>query len=185
MTEEIAGLLGFLTQEFNPQLPEQLLRYHGAIAQAGTRESAHRGAAIPGRTQGPMGRLYDEISSFLELIEKNTRSLLKRTQTLKQNRDHRRYAERVREARILMEEYIEPLNKIVDLSDSNSIVSLLREISRRLNLDRFANHPPSVQNAYDQLEQLLRQVNGRLQRQSDIIRRGSPPSWNASGAKAR
>ncbi len=168
------GYLGFLTQEFKPLLPEQLRRYHASIQDIYDR-------LIRGKELAPdqrilrLGHLYDEVRSFLDKIVTNTGSLLQRTQELKMNREQQRYAERVREARILIEEYIDPLNSIVDLGDANSTASLLGQIAHGINRDRFGNHPPSVLDAYEQLDQLLRQVNGLLQREANIIRRELTP----------
>ncbi len=174
ITEEIMAYLGFLTQEFKPLLPEQLRRYHTSIEDIYDRLMGGKTLSSEQRILR-LGHLYDEVRSFLDKISANTVSLLQRTQELKVNRDQRQYAERVREARILIEEYIDPLNSIVDLNDANSIAALLGMVGRGINRDRFASYPPSGLDAYEQLDQLLRQVNGVLQREANVIRRELTP----------
>jgi hypothetical protein len=119
--------------------------------------------------------LYNEIHSLLDNVTNNTYTLLKRTQRLKVNRQQLTYAARVKEARLLIDQYIVPLNRIVDLNDANSIATLLQNIAKKINLDRMAAYSPSVIERYELVDGLLRQVNGKLQREADVIRRELTP----------
>ncbi len=173
LTEEVAGFLGFLIKEFRPLLPEQLQRYHRSI------EEVYRKVIVPDLTDSKrilrLRHLYDEVQRFLDQIENNTATLLRRTQRLKADRDGQSYAHRLREARLLIEEYIEPINGIIDLNNTESIASLLVEVGRRINRDSMRSHAPAVLDWYGQTNLLLRTVNGFLQRQSDVIRRELTP----------
>ncbi|WP_020535599.1 50S ribosomal protein L7ae [Lewinella cohaerens] len=174
LAEEVGAYLGFLMQEFKPLLPEQLRRYHTSIQDV--YELLTIRPDLEDKTRSlRLEHLYNEVQSFLDNVTNNTYTLLKRSQRLKVNRQQMTYSERVKEARLLIEQYIDPLNQIVNLNDANSIASLLQNIGRDINLDRMANYPPSVIERYEQLDNLLRQVNTRLQRESDVIRRELTP----------
>lgn len=174
LAEEVGAYLGFLMQEFKPLLPEQLRRYHTSIQDV--YELLTIRPNLDDKTRSlRLEHLYNEVQSFLDNVTNNTYTLLKRSQRLKVNRQQMTYSERVKEARLLIEQYIDPLNRIVNLNDANSIASLLQNIGREINLDRMASYPPSVIERYEQLDNLLRQVNTRLQRESDVIRRELTP----------
>jgi len=174
LAEEVGAYLGFLMQEFKPLLPEQLRRYHTSIQDV--YELLTIRPNLDDKTRSlRLEHLYNEVQSFLDNVTNNTYTLLKRSQRLKVNRQQMTYSERVKEARMLIEQYIDPLNRIVNLNDANSIASLLQNIGSEINLDRMANYPPSVIERYEQLDNLLRQVNTRLQRESDVIRRELTP----------
>jgi hypothetical protein len=174
LAEEVGSYLGFLMQEFKPLLPEQLRRYHSSIQDM--YELLVMRKKLDDKTRSlRLEHLYNEVQSFLDNVTNNTYTLLKRSQHLKVNRQQMPYSERVREARLLIEQYIDPLNRIVDLNDANSIAFLLQSIGRNINLDRMHDYPPSVIERYEQLDNLLRQVNVRLQRESDVIRRELTP----------
>ncbi|PHI18585.1 hypothetical protein CEQ90_17345 [Lewinellaceae bacterium SD302] len=174
LTEEVAAYLGFLIQEFKPLLPEQLRRYHNSIDDMFTMLYLRKDMDDKTRALR-LEHLFNEVQSFLDNVTNNTYTLLRRSQQLKVNRQQFTYAERVKEARLLIEQYIVPLNRIVDLNDANSIATLLQNIGRRINQDRFINYPPSIIERYELLDNLLRQVNGRLQREGDVIRRELTP----------
>lgn len=174
MADQVGNYLGFLTQEFKPMLPEQLRRYHGSIRDLFSLLNLSRDMDDDTRALR-LERLYDEIQSFLDNVTNNTYTLLKRTQRLKANRRQLTYAERLREANQLIVRYIDPLTQIVNLHDEKSIASLLQKIGRDINLDRLGTHAPTVTDRYEQLDSLLRQVNGHLLREADVIRRELMP----------
>ena len=173
LSDEVAGFLGFLVQEFRPLLPEQLQRYRTSIE--GLFDKLSRGKVADDRRIEHIRQLYTEVQQFLDQIANNTASLLSRTQRLKANHERLPYAERLREARLLIEEYIEPLNRIVDLRNANSLASLLADIGRRINRYRMEDHSARITEWYEQLDGLLRRVNEDLLREADIIRRELSP----------
>lgn len=174
MVEQVGSYIGFLTKEFKPMLPEQLRRYHGSISDLYSLLNVQRN--IDDMTRAlRLERLYDEIQSFLDSVTNNTYTLLKRTQRLKINRRQLTYAQRLREAKQLITNYIDPLTNIVALGNDNSIASLLRDISRKINLDRLDGHAPTVLNRYQQLDDLLRTVNRRLLAEAATISRELTP----------
>ncbi len=170
LAEAVGEYLGFLMQEFKPLLPEQLQRYHTSIRDLFDLMHQRKEQADSIRILR-LEHLYNEVLSFLDNVTNNTYSLLKQSQRLKVNRKQLSYSERLLEARRLIEQYIDPLTNIVNLGDANSLASLLQEIGRAINLERMAAHSPAVLDRYEQLDQLLRQVNRRLQQEGDVIRR--------------
>lgn len=170
LAEAVGEYMGFLMQEFKPLLPEQLQRYHTSIRDLFDLMHQRKEQADSIRILR-LEHLYNEVLSFLDNVTNNTYSLLKQSQRLKVNRKQLSYSERVLEARRLIEQYIDPLTNIVNLTDANSLASLLQDIGRAVNLERMAAHSPALLDRYEQLDQLLRQVNRRLQQEGDVIRR--------------
>lgn len=170
LAEAVGDYLGFLMQEFKPMLPEQLQRYYTSIHDIYDLMALRKDPSDSMRILR-LEHLYNEVLSFLDNVTNNTYSLLKQSQRLKVNRKQLSYNERVQAARQLIEQYIDPLTNIVNLNDANSLASLLQEIGRSINLERMGTHSPAVLDRYEQLDQLLRQVNKRLQQEGDIIRR--------------
>lgn len=171
LTEAVGAYLGFLMQEFKPLLPEQLQRYYTSINDIFELLELKRTTTSNGMHLQRLEHLHNEILSFLDNVTNNTFTLLKKTQRLKANRQQLTYAQRLTEARQLIEQYINPLTNIVNLNNKESLAALLNRIGKAINLERMAPHPPSILDRYEQLDQLLRQVNRRLQHEGDTIRR--------------
>jgi len=170
LTEAVRQFLGFLLNEFKPLLPAQLRRYQISLGDLfGLLQTTP--ASQEDLLLERQEHLYDEILSFLDNVAGNTSQLLRKTQRLKSNKRQLSYPERVHQARHLIEHYIQPLNQILNHQNENSITRLLWRMGERMILEKIATHSPTIQERYEQLDDLLRSANEHLLRQSRIITR--------------
>lgn len=171
LNEPVRAFLAFLISEFKPLLPSELEKYRTSFSELYTAVQE-----IPEEGEQPilleqLEALYDEVQRFLENVENNTGQLLRETQHLKANKDKMEYGERIRRARHLIEYYIAPLNSILDLQHSESIASLLGQISAYANRERLVHGYQLARDRFGQLHELLRGGNERILRQSRILSR--------------
>lgn len=170
LTERVAGFLSFLLNEFRPLLPAQINRFYQSLLDLFNLIQSNpdtEGTLLADRLE----QLYNEVLRLDDNVSGNTAQLLKETEALKTKKRHLEYRERVRRARHLIEHYVEPLNRILDLQHPQSVASLLQTIQRYANMARLGDYPPHILDRFEQLHRLLYQVNGGLLRQSGIIAR--------------
>ena len=170
LNEPVRAFLAFLISEFRPLLPSELEKYRTSFSQLfnAIRECPEGEQPI---LLEQLETLYDEVQRFLENVENNTGQLLRETQQLKANKDKMEYGERIRRARHLIEYYIAPLNSILNLQHSESIASLLGELSAYANRERLGHSYQQARDRFGQLHELLRGGNDRILRQSRILSR--------------
>ena len=168
--EPVRGFLALLLNEFKPLLPEELAKYRSAFRSLFERIQEYRDGDILILAER-LDAFYQELLQFLENVESNTSQLLRNSQYLKANKGEMAYSERVRQARHLIEHYIEPLNRILDVKRKDSIANLLNGISAYLNVERF-NHPHSgIRQRLERLHELLRDAERKILRQSHVVTR--------------
>jgi len=168
--EPVRGFLALLLNEFKPLLPEELAKYRSAFRSLFERIQEYRDGDILILAER-LDAFYQELLEFLENVESNTSQLLRNSQYLKANKGEMTYSERVRQARHLIEHYIEPLNRILDVKRKDSIANLLNGISAYLNVERF-NHPHSgIRQRLERLHELLRDAERKILRQSHVVTR--------------
>jgi len=170
LNEPVRAFMGFLLNEFKPLLPEELKKYHLGFSGLfdRIRESVEGDILILAER---LDAIYLEVQQFLENIESNTSQLLKASQHLKANKSDYAYSERIRRARHMIEYYIEPLNRILDVQEEGSIANLLNQVSRFVNIQRFDHPHAGIRTRFDRLHELLRNVDRQILRQSHIITR--------------
>jgi hypothetical protein len=170
INEPVRGFLAFLLNEFKPLLPEELTKYRQAFLELFKRIQAFRDDDILILAER-LDAFYQELQEFLENVESNTSQLLRNSQYLKANKGEIPYSERVRRARHLIEYYIEPLNRILDVQKKQSITNLLNQVSAYVNVERF-NHPHTgIRQRFERLHELLREAEARILRQSHVVTR--------------
>ena len=170
VNEPVRTFLAFLLNEFKPLLPEELTKYRQAFRELFQRIQAFRDDDILILAER-LDAFYQELQEFLENVESNTSQLLRNSQYLKANKGEIPYSERVRRARHLIEYYIEPLNRILDVQKKQSITNLLNQVSAYVNVERF-NHPHSgIRQRFERLHELLRDAEARILRQSHVVTR--------------
>jgi hypothetical protein len=170
LNEPIRAFFGFLLNEFKPLLPEELKKYHLGFSSLFERiqESTEGDILILAER---LDAFYLEVQQFLENIDSNTGQLLKASQQLKANKADYSYSDRIRRARHMVEYYIEPLNRILDVQQDNSIANTLNQVSRFINIQRFEHPHAGIRTRFDRLHDLLRDVDRQIIRQSHIITR--------------
>lgn len=170
INEPVRGFLAFLLNEYKPLLPEELTKYRQAFRELFERMQDLNGQDILILAER-LDAFYQELQEFLEHVERNTGQLLRSSQHLKANKGEMAYAERVRQARHLIEYYIEPLNRILDVKKKASIANLLNQVSAYVNVQRFSHPHSGIRLRFERLHELLRESEGRILRQSHVVTR--------------
>ncbi len=162
------NLIEFILSEFKPMLPETIEKYHVSIAELFRKIKDN----IKGDKVILNQRLTDlafEIRAFYEMVEKNTISLLNETRELKANVKKIDYREKIVRASRWIDEYIIPLNKILDINHSASIANKLYDISEFSNKHRLVCDDENTRVLFEKLYFQMIQVNDNLLRQSKIL----------------
>jgi hypothetical protein len=162
------NLIEFILSEFKPMLPETIEKYHSSIGELfrKIREQINGDKVI---LNSRLSELANEIRAFYEMVEKNTLSLLNETRELKANVKKIDYREKIVRASRWIDEYIIPLNKILDINHSASIANKLYDISEYSNKYRLNFDEESSRILFEKLYFQLIQVNDNLLRQSKIL----------------
>ncbi len=162
------NLIEFILSEFKPMLPETIEKYHVSIAELyrKIRENINGDKVILNQR---INELSNEIRSFYEMVEKNTISLLNETRELKANVKKVDYREKIIRASRWIDEYILPLNKILDINHSASIANKLYDVSEFSNKYRLNFDDENTRVNFEKLYFQLIQVNDNLLRQSKIL----------------
>jgi hypothetical protein len=149
-------------------LPETIEKYHVSISELfrKIKENINGDKVILNQR---LTELANEIRTFYEMVEKNTISLLNETRELKANVKKIDYREKIVRASRWIDEYIIPLNKILDINHSASIANKLYDISEYSNKYRLNCDDESTRVLFEKLYFQLIQVNDNLLRQSKIL----------------
>ena len=161
-------LFEFIHQQFKPLLPEEIEHFGEAIKtlflkiKEGINEDKN---ILLERIEA----LSNQIKKFTNAVVNNTKSLLAESKELKANNKKIDYQEKIQKARYLIENYISPLNTILDVNHSQSIYNELLNISQFTNVKRFDYIDESIRREFEKLYHLLRQVVKDLNLQSIIL----------------
>jgi len=118
--------LSHLFSDFSLPLHESVDKYRISIANYYTQliqEKEHN------KVNDLINSLVGEIEEFSEIIEKRTQQLLKETRELKANLSQIDYLERVKKSTYWIDNYIVPLNDILERENPHSIYQELTRIS--------------------------------------------------------
>ncbi|MBA3707039.1 MAG: hypothetical protein H0W84_14385 [Bacteroidetes bacterium] len=162
------NLIEFILSEFKPMLPETIEKYHVSISELFRKIREN----INGDKVTLSQRLNDlaiEIRSFYEMVERNTASLLHETRELKANVKKIGYREKIVRASRWIDEYILPLNKILDINHAASIANKLYDVSEYSNKYRLNFDDENTRIQFEKLYFQLIQVNDNLLKQSKIL----------------
>ena len=162
------NLIEFILSEFKPLLPETIEKYHVSISELfrKIKENINGDKVILNNRLSEVG---NEIRAFYEMVEKNTISLLNETRELKANVKKVDYREKIIKASRWIDEYILPLNKILDINHNASIANKLYDISEFSNKYRLNFDDEGTRILFGKLYFQLIQVNDNLLRQSKIL----------------
>lgn len=162
------NLIEFIICEFKPLLPETIEKYNSSISKL--YQNIVEG--IDGDTQILKLRVTElgtEIKAFFELVERNTVGLLKETRVIKANVEKIDYREKIIRASRWIEEYIVPLNRILDVNHSESVANKLHTIGQFVNTKRLSFADEQLRLQFEQLYHLIISINDGLLKQSKII----------------
>lgn len=161
-------LFEFIHQQFKPLLPEEIEHFGQAIRTLFIRikEGVNDDKNI---LLERIEALSNQIKKFTNAVVNNTKSLLSESKELKANNKKIDYQEKIHKARYLIENYITPLNSILDVNHSQSIYNELLNVSQFSNVKRFDYIDESIRREFEKLYHLLRQVGKDLNTQSVIL----------------
>ncbi|MBI3233581.1 MAG: hypothetical protein HYZ42_06000, partial [Bacteroidetes bacterium] len=151
-----------------PLLPETIEKYNSSISKLYQKIVE----GIDGDTQILKLRVTElgtEIKAFFELVERNTIGLLKETRIIKANVEKIDYREKIIRASRWIEEYIVPLNRILDVNHSESVANKLHTIGQFINTKRLSFADEQLRLQFEQLYHLIISINDGLLKQSKII----------------
>lgn len=161
-------LFEFIHQQFKPLLPEEIEHFGEAIRTLflKIKEGINDDKNI---LLERIEALSNQIKKFTNAVVNNTKSLLTESKELKANNKKIDYQEKIQKARYLIENYISPLNTILDVNHSQSIYNELLNVSQFTNVRRFDYADESIRREFEKLYHLLRQVAKDLNLQSVIL----------------
>lgn len=162
------NLIEFIINEFKPLLPETIEKYNSSISKLYQKIVE----GIDGDTQISKLRVTElatEIKAFFELVERNTIGLLKETRVIKANVEKIDYREKIIRASRWIEEYIVPLNRILDVNHSESVANKLHTIGQFVNTKRLSFADEQLRLQFEQLYHFIISINDGLLKQSKII----------------
>lgn len=162
------ALLQFVLNEFKPMLPETIEKYNFSISQlyGKIQENIDKEKEVLAASINDMAL---EISQFNDMIEKNTTALLAETRKLKANLEKIDYREKVIRASRWIEEYIIPMNRILDINHSNSISNKLYELAHFANHRRLIHPDENIRTKFENLYSQLIHTNDGLLREAKIL----------------
>lgn len=160
-------LFEFVLQQFKPLLPEEIEKFGQSIRTLFLeikKESNDKNLLL-----ARIEALSKEINQFKNAVTNNTISLLNESRELKANTRKIEYQEKVKKARYLIDNYIIPLNNILDVNHSQSIYIELLSISQFSNNKRFDYTDEGIRRQFEKLYNLLRQIEKDISKQSNIL----------------
>ncbi len=162
------ALLEFVLNEFKPMLPETIEKYNFSISQlfGKIQENIEKEKEVLSASINDMAL---EISQFNNMIEKNTTALLAETRKLKANLEKIDYREKVIRASRWIEEYIIPMNRILDINHTNSISNKLYELAHYANHRRLIHPDENIRTKFENLYSQLIHTNDGLLREAKIL----------------
>ncbi len=161
-------LFKFIHQQFKPLLPEEIEQFGLSIRTLflKIKEGINQDKNI---LLERIEALSNQIKNFTNSVVNNTKSLLTESKELKANHKRVDYQAKIHKARYLIENFISPLNTILDVNHSQSIYNELLIVSQFSNLKRFDYGDESIRREFEKLYNLLRQVLKDLNTQSVIL----------------
>jgi hypothetical protein len=168
INEPYLVLFKFILQQFKPLLPEEIDKYGQSIRTlfGNIKEGINGDKNI---LLDRIEALSNEVSKFRNAVTNNTISLLNESRELKANTRKIEYQQKVQKARYWIDNYIVPLNEILNVKHSQSIFNELRNISEFSNAKRFDYAKETIRRQFEKLYNLLRQVVNDIIRQSTIL----------------
>jgi len=139
--ERFVSFIEFLINDFRLDLPESIKKHQSSIEEIYTQITLDNLTLNKQKTTNQIivlsNDLMKNIQEFSLQIEANTNQLFVETTEIAKNKDKLDYADRIRKATNLIENYIKPLNDILSKEHTNSFIKQLGRISDFANLQRL------------------------------------------------
>lgn len=179
INKRFVDFISFLIDDFRLDLPESIKKHQNSIEDIYrkitvdnlTINQQHTTNTIIRLTNG----LMNDIQEFGLQIESNTSQLFIETTEITKNKGNLSYPERIQKATYLIENYIKPLNNILNKEHTNSFIKLLSKISDFANLQRHEQNDFGLSSQFQQLYQRIRAINGDILKSSSIMAKNVTP----------
>jgi len=168
LRSEYLNFLKFILEEFRPLLPEHIEKYNYSISEL-FRKIKDEIFGDKDVLDSRVKNISNEIREFVTAVEHNTISLLEQTRALKANLEKVDYREKVQRASFWIDYYILPLNRILDVTHNESVISKLYNISEFVNNKRLNFYDENIRQSFESLYFQLIQTNDDLLKQSRIL----------------
>jgi hypothetical protein len=168
LRSEYLNFLKFILEEFRPLLPEHIEKYNYSISEL-FRKIKDEIFGDKDVLDSRVKNISNEIREFVTAVEHNTISLLEQTRALKANLEKVDYREKVQRASFWIDYYILPLNRILDVTHKESVISKLYNISEFVNNKRLNFYDENTRQSFESLYFQLIQTNDDLLKQSRIL----------------
>jgi hypothetical protein len=144
-----SDFLQFLFDEYAISLPEALASMSNAIEEVFAKLQK---AIEKTQTSFYISGLSNIIDDFLERIDRYTQNLLKDTESLKSSIENATdLTLRIKKATFWIEEFIKPLNTILDKSQTKSIINTISLISAYSNQRKFEEEDANLRRQFSKL----------------------------------
>jgi hypothetical protein len=144
-----SDFLQFLFDEYAISLPEALSAMSNAIEEIFTKLQR---ATDKSQTSTLINGLNNIIDDFLERIDRYTHNLLRDTESLKSSVESATdLTLRIKKATFWIDEFIKPLNSILDKSQTKSIINTISLISAYANQRKFEEEDSNLRRQFAKL----------------------------------
>lgn len=179
LNKRFTDFIAFLIDDFRLDLPESIKKYQNSIEEIYTQITLDNLTLNKQKTTNQIielsNGLMNEIQEFGLQIEANTNQLFAETTEIAKNKDKLDYADRIRKATDLIENYIKPLNDILSKEHTNSFVKQLGRISDFANLQRHEQTDIGLLNQFQRLYQRILNINESILKNSSIMAKDVTP----------
>lgn len=179
LNKRFTDFIAFLIDDFRLDLPESIKKYQNSIEEIYTQITLDNIALNKQKTTNQIielsNGLMNEIQEFGLQIEANTNQLFAETTEIAKNKGKLDYADRIRKATDLIENYIKPLNDILSKEHTNSFVKQLGRISDFANLQRHEQTDIGLLNQFQRLYQRILNINESILKNSSIMAKDVTP----------
>jgi hypothetical protein len=179
LNKRFTDFIAFLIDDFRLDLPESIKKYQNSIEEIYTQITLDNLTLNKQKTTNQIielsNGLMNEIQEFGLQIEANTNQLFVETTEIAKNKDKLDYADRIRKATNLIENYIKPLNDILSKEHTNSFVKQLGRISDFANLQRHEQTDIGLQKQFQRLYQRILNNKESILKNSSIMAKDVTP----------
>lgn len=158
-------LIESLLDETSLDMPEQISKYHLSLTELYTKlKSSKSKNEVIEYTKS----LDKEISKFESQLKRNIKKLIEETRYIKVNNDKLNYKQKMKKASELSSLYLEPFNIIMQ-NHSDSLMSIIADISEEANKQRFLNTDIIVQRLYTKVYTAFCRVEREVQNNNRLL----------------
>lgn len=158
-------LIESLLDETSLDMPEQISKYHLSLTELYTKlKSSKSKNEVIEYTKS----LDKEISKFESQLKRNIKKLIEETRYIKVNSDKLNYKQKMKKASELSSLYLEPFNIIMQ-NHSDSLMSIIADISEEANKQRFLNTDIIVQRLYTKVYTAFCRVEHEVQNNNRLL----------------